>query len=415
MTMPARLFGKASLAARLARPRFVALPLLCLGALGCIPKKPSPAAPSSPSASAEPYVAPPPPGSHFDHSAVLDAPSLAQAATQYFPIGAAMEPTQIGVVGDLVAHHFNHLTAENAMKLGQVCPRPECSYGAADTLADYARSHKMQMTGHAFVWHQMYPAWFFKDGDKKASRELVSERLRAHIFKMTERYADVVDNWDVVNEAISDALPKTYRDGAEGSVWHETFGGPGYIRAAFEYARAAAEAHDPTVKLYYNDYNVVFPEKRKKILAMVRELRDAGVRIDGVGMQGHWNIESPSAEEIDRTIKEIAAEGLDVKVSELDVSVYAEDNHGTKVWQPAVPDSPELEAKLAARYAEIFRVFRENAASLRHVTFWGVTDEKSWLNYWPLRRDNYPLLFDRNHAPKPAFQATLDSLGAPSP
>lgn len=396
------------------RVSFAALALAALGTLGCIPKKSrASASPSATTAGQPSAVAPP--GSHFDHSAALAEPSLAQAMAPYFPIGAALETTQLGPQGDLVAHHFNHLTAENAMKLGQVCPRAECSYGAADTLADFAREHRLPMTGHAFVWHQMYPAWFFKDGGKAAPLALVSERLRAHIFKMTERYADVVDNWDVVNEAISDTLPKIYRDASEGSVWYEAFGGPGYIRAAFEYARAAAEAHDPTVKLYYNDYNVVFPEKRRKIIAMIRELRAAGVRVDGVGMQGHWNIESPTVEEIERTIQELAAEGLDVKISELDISVYAGDNHGTKVWQSAVFDSPELEERLAVRYAAIFGVLQKNAKAITHVTFWGVTDEKSWLNYWPLRRDNYPLLFDRNHRPKPAFRAVLEGGTAPAP
>ncbi len=382
--------------------------LLGLGAgalgSGCVPKrKAESSAPSS-----APSTPPPPQSTQFNHSAALSVPSLAASYARFFPIGAALEPTQIGVVGDLVAHHFVRLTAENAMKLGQVCARPECSYGAADTLAAFAREHQMQMTGHAFVWHQMYPAWFFSGGEKKATASQVSERLRTHIFQMTERYADVIDNWDVVNEAISDSLPKTYRDGAEGSVWYEAFGGPGYIRAAFEFAQKAAEAHDPTVKLYYNDYNVVRPEKRKKILEMVRELRASGVRVDGVGMQAHWNIEWPSAADIDATIKELAAENLLVKVSELDISVYARDNHDTKVWQAAVPDSPELERRLAARYKEIFRVFQDNAAVLDHVTFWGVTDEKSWLNYWPSRRNNYPLLFDARHEPKPSFHAVLE-------
>jgi endo-1,4-beta-xylanase len=382
--------------------------LALLGALtlgsGCIPKKKA----ESSAPSSAPSAPPPPQNTQFNHSAALSAPSLSASYARLFPIGAAMEPTQIGVVGDLVAHHFARLTAENAMKLGQICARPECNYGAADTLAAFAREHHMQMTGHAFVWHQMYPAWFFKDGDKKATISQISERLRAHIFQMTERYADVIDNWDVVNEAISDSLPKTYRDGAEGSVWYEAYGGPGYIRAAFEFAQRAAEAHDPTVKLYYNDYNVVRPEKRKKIIEMVRELRASGVRVDGVGMQAHWNIEWPSAAEIDATIKELAAENLLVKVSELDVSVYAQDNHDTKVWQAAIADSPELQQRLAARYKEIFRVFQDNAKVLDHVTFWGVTDERSWLNYWPSRRNNYPLLFDARHEPKPAFHAVLE-------
>lgn len=346
-----------------------------------------------------------PSGPRWDHRPALALPSLGEKLRDHFAVGAAVEPHHLRDEGDIVAHHFRRLTAENSMKFGPLCPSSRCVFDSADKIAAFAREHQMQMTGHTFVWHQMYPVWLFKDGDQKAPPELVSQRLRDHIFAMTARYADVVDNWDVVNEAISDTPGKTYRDD---SPWYLAFGGEGYVKVAFEHAAAAAAAHDPAVKLYYNDYSVVNADKRKKIIEMIRWLRAEGVRVDGVGMQGHWNLEWPTADELRSTIDELAAEKLEVKVSELDVSVYPKDDQGTKTFEPEVAYTPELEQRLAMRYAEIFAVLREKSALIAHVTFWGVSDDRTWLNGWPIPRKNYPLLFDREHQPKAALKALLD-------
>lgn len=350
----------------------------------------------------------PPAAARWDHTAALALPSLAEKMKDRFPVGAAVEPHHINDMGDIVAHHFNHLTAENSMKMGPLCPSSTCNFDSADRIAAFAREHQMQMTGHTFVWHQMYPAWLFKDGAGKASKEVVSQRLHDHIFALTERYADVIDNWDVVNEAISDNPEKTYRGDGDDSVWYATFGGPEYVKTAFAHAAAAAEKFDPDVKLYYNDYNVVKADKRQKIIEMVRALREQGVRIDGVGLQAHWNLRWPSVDEIRAAIDELAAEKLLVKISELDVNLYWEDDHATKKWQPELELTPELERELTERYTQIFQVLIEKSDVIDHVTFWGVSDDRTWLNGWPIPRKNYPLLFDREHQPKPALEAILN-------
>jgi endo-1,4-beta-xylanase len=359
-------------------------------------------------ASPVPRASPTPASAAKNHAAALALPSLARKFAADFDIGAAVEPSQTRDMADILAHHFGRLTAENQMKMGPLCQQPACNFAQADEIADFARQHGLKITGHTFVWHQMVPGWIFKAHGKDASREQVEERLKGHIFTLTKRYADVVDNWDVVNEAISDSPGKTYRDHTEGSPWFKAFGGTDYIEAAFTHAAAAAAQHDPTVKLYYNDYNVVIPEKRAKIIEMIRWLRGLGVRVDGVGMQGHWNIEWPTVAEIATAIDELAAENLEVKVSELDVSLYSKDDHATKKWQAELEYTPELEARLTARYAEIFRVLRQKSALLSHVTFWGISDDHSWLNSWPSSRKNHPLLFDREHQPKPALRALLE-------
>jgi len=393
-------------------------------ATGCLKKK-EPADPASSSASSSPAApsgaettsggvpqAAPPAGGK-DLAAALALPSLFKKFEADFDIGTAVEVLHLTEMPQVLTHHFNRLTAENQMKLGPLCEsggstRTCKNFDKADQIANFARQHGMRMSGHTFVWHQMQPGWFFQEGGKPTTKQVVDPQLKAHIFEMTKRYADVVDNWDVVNEAISDSAGKTYRDGDEGSPWFKAYGGKDYIKAAFQHAAAAAAAHDPTVKLYYNDYNIVIPEKRKKVIEMVRWLRSQGVRVDGVGEQGHWNIEWPSAAEIAACIDELAAEKLEVKISELDVNIYAKDDHANKKWQPEMEFTPELQQKLAARYAEIFKVLREKGAALSQVTFWGISDDRTWLNTWPLTRRNDPLLLDRNHQPKAAFQAILD-------
>lgn len=378
----------------------------------CVRKSTSPA-PTPPAAQAAP--------TGRDHSAALALPSLAAKFRGSFSIGAAIEPWHLRDMPDLLTHHYNRLTAENQMKLGVLCPSPPsapqgaspgaslgCSFERADEIADFARRRGFAMSGHTFVWHQMQPAWFFREGPNAASAEVVTARLRKHVFALTQRYADVIDNWDVVNEAISESPGITYRDGAEGSPWFTAFGGREYIKVAFQLAAEAAAAHDPDVVLYYNDYNVVVPEKRAKILEMIRWLRSEGVRVDGVGMQGHWNIEWPPASDIVIAIDELAAEGLRVKVSELDISIYSEDEPVTRTWQPELELTPALEARLAVRYAEVFRALLQRAEVLDQVTFWGVSDDRTWLNSWPVARKNAPLLFDRNHQPKAALRALLE-------
>jgi len=144
------------------------------------------------------------------------------------------------------------------------------------------------------------------------------------------------------------------------------------------------------------------------VIAMIHQLRAAGVRIDGIGIQGHINLDWPSAAELRKTIDDFAAEGLLVKISELDVSVYVRDDKERHVYEAPRANSPELEAQIAERYAEVFAVFRDCASKLTSVTLWGVSDDHSWLNYWPLARKNFPLLFDHEHRAKAALTKVLN-------
>lgn len=339
--------------------------------------------------------------------------SLAKKYADFFPIGAAIGDFQLGNLGQVLAQDFNHLTCENAMKIEDVHPAEDSyTWDAADRVADFARQHGMKMTGHALLWHQRAPAWMFEGvtaGDV-ASLELLKSRLKAHIEAMVERYADVVDNWDVVNEAISDDPTKQYRDGGEASKWFEVFGSEEYIYWAYKFAHDALEANSPgssAGKLYYNEY--VATQKADRILKMLAWLKDEkGIQLDGVGFQSHENMTWPSVVDLQTAIDKFKAAGYKVKISELDITVYSDYATGSFVPAPAVDFTAALEATQAKRFGDLFALYRKNKADITSVTFWGLSDDQTWLDTTVPGRNDFPLLYNDAHTPKAARAAIMN-------
>ncbi len=379
-----------------------------LAASACVPKSPANASDAQEAAAlaADP-AAPPPTAKHVNRrsgpAAALER-NLSAHFKKQFTLGVALEPHYLGDWAELLPSTFNRLTAENAMKCRQIHPTEQnYRFEPADQLADFARAHSMKMTGHALVWHRETPDWLIK-----GSHAEIKQRLKQHIDTVVARYADVTDNWDVVNEAVSDSPGKVYRDAEEGSAIHGAVG-KAYISDAFELAAAAVQATGRNIDLYYNDYNMNQPEKRSKALQIATELRNEGKRIDGIGAQAHWNLSSPSALEIQNMIDDIVEAGFKVKISELDISAYPADDWTNKVWQAERPLDEELNQALARRYKEIFDVFTRNAEHITSVTLWGVSDDRTWLNSFPAgNRRNYPLLFDGLDRPKAAYFSLFD-------
>ena len=340
-----------------------------------------------------------------------EVPTLREAARKAFLIGAAVRPDLLdrGPVSDLIAAQFDSLTPENVTKPAELQPTPgRFNFDHADVIADFAAAHGQQFIGHTLCWHQQTPAWFFQSADgKPLPREEGLANLRRHITEVMEHFRGRVRGWDVVNEAIDDSDAKYLRDTpALRSI------GEDYIIQAFKFAQAA----DPDAELYYNDYNNELGPKLQKTVRLLNELKAAGVRIDGVGMQGHWQMGWPSIGEIDKGITTLAATGLKVHVTELDVDVLprkgtsanvtdverAADTAKENPYPNGLPD--DVQQKLAGRYEQIFKVLLSHKDVIDRVTFWGVNDGMSWLNDFPVRgRTNYPLLFDRAYQPKPAF------------
>ncbi|WP_454832874.1 endo-1,4-beta-xylanase [Pseudoxanthomonas wuyuanensis] len=319
----------------------------------------------------------------------------------------------------LVPVHFNAITAENVMKNEVVNPRSGVyDFAAADAFVDFGEKHGMFIIGHTLVWHNQTPEWFFQDdAGRPNTREAQIERMRRHIEVVAGRYAGRVDAWDVVNEIIDE-------DGAyRPTIWVNRIGdGDELVRLAFAFASHYA----PDTELYYNDFNAWLPEKRDGIVRMVKMLQKAGIRIDGIGIQGHWGLEYPRSDYIEAAIDAYAAPGLKVMITELDVDVLPLTKEGQiigtgmahpqfqreefKRFLDPYPDGlpADVERRLSERYAELFRIFHRKRDAISRVSLWGVHDGMSWKNDYPIpHRTNYPLLFDRERKPKPALEAVL--------
>ncbi len=319
--------------------------------------------------------------------------------SEYFTMGVAVSPMSLmGDQASLILKHFGSLTAENVMKPGPLHPSEDkWSWENADRIVNFAQQNGLKVRGHVLVWHQQTAPWFFRDSEgKPVSKEVLLQRLKDHISAVVGRYKGKVYAWDVVNEAIDDSNDKFYRD----SEWFRICG-EDFIIKAFEFAHEA----DPEALLFYNDYNTEFPVKRDKIIKLVTSLREKGVPIHGIGLQGHWNIDHPTENELRDALSLYKATGLDIQITELDISVY----------RPSERDAtdkeftPEREQKQIEKYSMVFRVLREFGNSISGVTFWNISDRSSWLDNFPVRgRKNYPLLFDRDLKPKKAYYEVID-------
>ncbi len=312
----------------------------------------------------------------------------------------------------LVKREFNTVTAENSMKWERIHPNPdEFNFGPADMFVEFGEENGMNIVGHVLIWHSQTPRWVFRDenGDT-ISREALLERMKNHIETIMTHYKGKVDTWDVVNEALED-------DGTlRKNNWYNVIG-EDWVEKAFEFAQGI----DPDAKLIYNDFSLSNPEKRDGAIRLVKSLQEKGLRVDGIGMQCHYHMDYPSLEDLEASIVAFGELGVGVHVTELDINVLPApwDYIGANVEMTAeiraelnpYPDSlPAIKQKeLAERYADFFRIFKKHSDVVERVTFWAVSDRSSWLNNWPVRgRTNYPMLFDRQLMPKPAYYSVME-------
>jgi endo-1,4-beta-xylanase len=311
-------------------------------------------------------------------------PSVAKAYAHRFPIGAAVEPWQLDTIdGRLLAWHFNSVVAENAMKPPRVQPSEgRFEFSDADRIVEFALRHGMKIRGHTLLWHEETPAWFWQADGGPASRERVLERLRAHVLALVGRYRGHVYAWDVVNEAVDPSNGDCLRR----DRWLQIVG-PEYLDWAFRFAHEA----DPSARLFLNDYETTDPDRRRCLLRIARGLLERGVPLHGIGHQMHIHLDRPSEGEVEETLRETAALGLESQITELDVSL-AESHIGTA----------EALQRQGARYEALFEVFAR--AGVTAVTFWGISDAHTWRNTGrPPDRPDRPLLLDRHRQPKPAY------------
>jgi len=340
----------------------------------------------------------------------------------------------------LTKRQFNQITAENDMKWMMLHPRPGdegYDFVAADAFVAFGVANKMQIVGHTLVWHNQTPNWVFEgthlppgatpektspdnaanrreqrgggggfgrrfrrfdlDGPR-ASREELLERMRDHIRTVMGRYKGKVKVWDVVNEAIADRGDEILRK----SPWSVIIG-PDFVAKAFEYAHDA----DPEAILRYNDYGLENPEKRRKLITLIKSLQEQGVPVHAIGTQAHMNVSNAGFDNMDAALTEMTTLGLPIHVTELDINgaVGGQRTNNADVSQNAAATQgglvDEAEKRLADAYNGVFRAFLKHKDNVDMVTFWGVNDAVSW------RRRGKPLLFDGDNKPKPAFDAVI--------
>lgn len=345
--------------------------------------------------------------------------SLKEAFKDKFFIGVALNRNQyMGFNKEaeaMIVKHFNSIVAENSMKSESLQPREgEFTFDEADRFIAFGERNNMFIIGHTLIWHSQAPRWFFTDNKgNNVSREVLIERMKNHIYTVVGRYKGKVKGWDVVNEAILDN--GEWRK----SKFYEIIGEE-FISLAFRFAHEA----DPDAELYYNDYSMALEGRRKKVVDMVRSLKEKGIRIDGVGMQGHVDIDGPSIDNFEKSILAFSESGVKVMITELDLSPLpspwanvganlsetAEYHERMNPYKEGLPK--EVELKWENRYMDFFRLFMKHSDKISRVTLWGLSDADSWRNNFPIRgRTDYPLLFDRNYQPKPIVEKLIREAG----
>ncbi|WP_353387890.1 endo-1,4-beta-xylanase [Thermobispora bispora] len=315
---------------------------------------------------------------------------LAEAKGIYF--GTAVAANRLGESQyvQVLDREFNSVTPENEMKWDATEPsRNSFNFGSADQIVNHAQANGQIIRGHTLVWHSQLPSWV-SNGNWTASE--LTQVMENHISNVAGRYRGKLYAWDVVNEAFNE-------DGTRRQTVFQRVLGDGYIATAFRAARAA----DPTAKLYYNDYNIEgINAKSNAVYNMVRQFKQQGVPIDGVGFQGHF-ILGQVPNDLQQNLQRFADLGVEVALTEVDIRIPL----------------PVTSAKLAQQRADYEKVVRACLAVSKcvGVTVWGVTDKYSWVpDVFP--GEGAALLFDDNYNPKPAYDGVVTALGgdsSPSP
>lgn len=351
---------------------------------------------------------------------VVEEPSLKDAVGDKFLIGVALNVNQSSGVDTssikLVKQHFNSIVAENCMKCEVIHPEEDrYDFTLADQFVSFGEKNGMAVIGHCLIWHSQLAPWFCVDEKgNNVTPEVLKQRMKDHITTIVTRYKGRIKGWDVVNEAILE--DGSYRK----SKFYEILGEE-FIPLAFQYAHEA----DPDAELYYNDYAMNMPGKREGVVKLVSSLKEKGIRIDAVGMQGHMGMDYPDINEFEQSIVAFAGTGVKVMVTEWDMSALptvkqSANISDTVAYQKMLNPYPETLPDSVSkawnnRMKQFFGLFEKHADVISRVTAWGVSDGDSWKNDFPVKgRHDYPLLFDRNYQPKPFVKEIMAESQSPA-
>ena len=346
-------------------------------------------------------------------TAVTEELSLKDVVGDKFLVGVALNVNQSSGIDTssvkLVKQHFNSIVAENCMKCEVIHPEENrYDFTQADQFVDFGEKNGMAIIGHCLIWHSQLAPWFCVDEKgNNVSPEVLKQRMKDHITTIVTRYKGRIKGWDVVDEAILE--DGSYRQ----SKFYEILGEE-FIPLAFQYAHEA----DPNAELYYNDYAMNMPGKRDGVVKLVKKLKERGLRIDAVGMQGHMGMDYPDINEFEQSIVAYAGAGVKVMVTEWDMSALPTAKQSANIsdtvafqkslnpYPEALPDS--VSEAWNKRMKQFFDLFEKHADVITRVTAWGVSDGDSWKNDFPVKgRRDYPLLFDRSYQPKPFVEEIL--------
>ena len=318
--------------------------------------------------------------------------SLKETYKNLFLIGNIYTPEVLKnkELQQMLKTQFNAITAENIMKPALIQPkREEFVFCASDKMMSYAEENDFKVVGHTLAWHQQTLGFI---DEATTSREEALELLRIHMREILTRYKGKMISWDALNEAIEDGIQedtKEWRKHLRNTPWLRMIG-EDYINHVFQIAHEL----DPDAILYYNDYNLNRKQKREAAYYMIKELKAAGVPIHGIGMQGHYNTNTPI-----HTVEESLAlfsqiDGIEISITELDVTITGSEKADTL--------SQEHEMEQARCYAQLFQIYKRYEKIIKRITFWGTDDKTSW------RGERFPTIFNQDYSPKQAFYAIMN-------
>lgn len=372
--------------------------------------------------------------------------TLKQAYAGKFLIGTANDLSSINEVESAnIKTQYDIVTPENCMKPQPLHPTEDTyNFVTSDAMVEWCQKNGLQVWGHTLAWHSQSPPWFFQEkatatggvapaaqpatppppppataqdpnaprpnmagpGNRgnpgpQASREVVLERLKSHIMTVVGRYKGRITGWDVFNESIADGGDGT-TENLRNSSWYRAVG-PDVLTLGFKWAHEA----DPNAQLYYNDYNIeqgAVENKGKHASSMIllKRLLAEGAPITGVGIQGHWHLNTNLAD-VEKAIENYASLGLKVSITELDVTATGNNSGAFGVAQGDRTIPAENYQMQAEVYRKLFEIFMRHADVIDRVTFWGISDTKSW------RRGQDALIFDGQMNPKPAYNAIIEA------
>lgn len=324
-------------------------------------------------------------------ASVYYTPTSALKDVGTFPIGVAMSQNQANsaTFTAIAKKEFNSVTAGNEMKFSTHSPtQGTYNWSQGDAIINFAQANNMRVHGHTLIWHQQVPTWVTNFAGTNAEFETA---IQSYVTAVVTHYKGKVASWDVVNEAFEE----------NGTLRNTIFSqklGSNYITKIFQWARAA----DPNAKLFYNDYNL--ESNVTKADAAVALVNANPTLIDGIGLQMHISITSPSATVLNTIMDKVVATGKLVHFSELDIIVNPTGSVSSYDYATALAQKN--------KYKDVFAIYKTKVPAAKRfgITIWGMRDVDSWLKINNGGFSDYPLLFGDNYEYKLAHQGVLEGL-----